>query len=224
MSANGGRYATMILPAAAGWLDAIAYLRVHTFAANMTGNTVLLALNAASRHGGDAALGGVAIAAFIAGAFGGAAYGAGRAARSLVARDLLVVVSALLAGVAAIAILTPATSFVWRLVFIGVAALGMGLQQAATQRLHPTPSVSTTYMSGTVERIGSGLYDAVASRTWDRFTLNGAIWLVFLLAAFGAASAAGALTGATAIVPCVVTAIATAALWRGDTATPAREV
>jgi hypothetical protein len=48
----------MILPAAAGWLDATAFLRVHTFAANMTGNTVLLALNAATGHGDDAALGG----------------------------------------------------------------------------------------------------------------------------------------------------------------------
>jgi uncharacterized membrane protein YoaK (UPF0700 family) len=214
----------MMLPAAAGWLDATAYFRVHSFAANMTGNTVLLALNAASGHVADAALGGAAIVAFVAGAFGGAAYGARRVAPLLVARGLLFVVSALLAGVAAIAILTPAHSFAWRLAFLAVAALGMGLQQAATHVLHPKPTISTTYMSGTVERIGSGLYEAVATRTWGRFTLNGAIWLVFLLAAFAAGFVAGSSNGPLAIVPCVVTAIATALLWRGDGATPASEV
>jgi uncharacterized membrane protein YoaK (UPF0700 family) len=214
----------MVLPAAAGWLDATAYFRVHTFAANMTGNTVLLALNAASGHGGEAALGGVAIVAFIAGAFGGAAYSARRVAPLLVARDLLFVVSALLAGVAAIAILTPTSSFAWRFAFLAVAALGMGLQQTATRVLHPKPTISTTYMSGTVERIGSGLYEAVATRTWDRFSLNAAIWLVFLLAAFGAGFVAGFSNGPLAIVPCVITAIATAVLWRCDGATPASEV
>jgi uncharacterized membrane protein YoaK (UPF0700 family) len=205
----------MILPAAAGWLDATAFLRVHTFAANMTGNAVLLALNAATGHGDDAALGGVAIVAFIAGAFGGAAYGAPRGRPLLVARDLLVLVSVLLAGVAAIAVLTPASSFVWRLAFLGVAALGMGLQQAATQRLHPTPTVSTTYMSGTVERIGSGLYDAIATRSWGRFTLNGTIWLTFLIAAFAAGIAARGRSNVAAIVPCAVTVVAAVSLRRG---------
>jgi uncharacterized membrane protein YoaK (UPF0700 family) len=156
-------------------------------------------------------VGAVAIVSFVAGSCGGTAYGRGHARPLRAARDVLLVETVLLALVAAIANVIPADVFAWRLVFLGLAAFGMALQQTATRLLHPTQSVSTTYMSGTIERIGSGLVEAVAARSWGGLTLNGAVWLAFALAAFGAGSAAGSLV---TVVPCALAAAAAVSLRR----------
>ncbi len=141
----------------------------------MTGNTVLFALGVARQPPGDVVATIVAIASFFLGAFFGAALSERAASRALVAEI------AILAVVAVLWYAFPFTGAL-RLALIALGSCAMGLQQAATERLHPQSTVSTTYQSGTVERIGTGLFKALRG-DWRAFRLHAAIWLVYAASA-----------------------------------------
>jgi uncharacterized membrane protein YoaK (UPF0700 family) len=188
------------LAAAAGWLDATAYLRSHVFAANMTGNTVLFGLGIAAGNGSTIALTFSAVVAFIAGSFAGTAI----AERSRpAARTVLLLETGILAAVAVLWLRMPAEAAALGTVAIAGASFAMGMQQAATGQLNPRSNVSTTYMSGTVERIGSGLYKLFA-RQPTQVAVNTVIWLAFLIASFAVGRIPG--TSILAFVPCVLVA------------------
>ena len=188
------------LAAAAGWLDATAYLHAHVFAANMTGNTVLLGLGVAAGNGGTIALTFSAVIAFVAGSFGATAI----AARLRpAARTVLLLEAGILAAVAVLWLRMPAEAAALGTVAIAGASFAMGMQQAATEQLHPQSSLSTTYMSGTLERIGSGLYKLFARKP-AQFTVNIVIWFAFLVAAFAAGRIPG--TSILTFAPCALVA------------------
>jgi uncharacterized membrane protein YoaK (UPF0700 family) len=188
------------LAAAGGWLDATAYLRAHVFAANMTGNTVLFALGVAAGNTQAFTLTFTALVAF----FGGSFVGTALAARLRgAARTLLLLEAGLLAAVALLWLRLPAEATVLGRVAISGAAFAMGIQQAATEQLHPQSSVSTTYMSGTIERIGSGLYKLFA-RQPNQFAVNTVVWLAFLAAAFAVGRLPG--TSLLTFAPCAFVA------------------
>jgi len=200
---SSGRHERISLPmvamaAAAGWLDATAYLRAHTFTANMTGNTVLFGLAVAAGNRNTIGLTVSAIVAFIGGSF---------SATTVVARlrpamrTMLLLEAGILAAVAVIWLRMPAEAAALRSVAIAGAAFAMGMQQAVTA--HPQTSVSTTYMSGTVERIGSGLFKLFSGKP-TQFVVNTVIWLAFLIAAFAVGKIPG--TSVLTFAPCALVA------------------
>lgn len=182
------------LSAASGGLDAIAYLRFHTFTANMTGNTVLLGLAAGGRHLGDVAHAGIAVASFVAGAFLGSALGA--KARDDdpwplgLWRPFGVEVAALASLAFGFDALAKQPSSTPAMLLLGAGA--MGLQSAITSDVRPG-GVSTTYMSGTVARIGELLAETLRMGLRGGLVLSGLSWLVYLVSAFavGALDVAG---------------------------------
>jgi uncharacterized membrane protein YoaK (UPF0700 family) len=206
----GGNLVPVTLAAAAGWLDATAYLRAHVFAANMTGNTVLFGLGVAAGNRSTIGLTLSALVAFIAGCFGGTAI----AARSRsAARTVLPLEAGILAVVALLWLRIPPEAAVLGPVAIAGASFAMGMQQAATEQLYPQSSVSTTYMSGTVERIGSGLYKLFARKP-TQFAVNSVVWLAFLVAAFTVGRVPG--TSVSTFVPCALVAAVALSLRRGS--------
>ena len=59
------RVTVLLFTWTAGSVDAITYLRAHVFTANMTGNSVLLALAVGQREGAAVARASIALVAFI---------------------------------------------------------------------------------------------------------------------------------------------------------------
>jgi uncharacterized membrane protein YoaK (UPF0700 family) len=173
------------LAASTGWLDATSYLRIHVFTANMTGNTVLFGLGLGRQPPGEIVPSATAIGSFLIGAFVGS-WIADRATQRWEARSVLIVEIFALAVFAARWDAASPNLERERILLIALASVAMGLQQAATERLHPHPGVSTTYMSGTVERIGAGLHELLRGKP-QQFVLNGSLWCVYLASAFGAA-------------------------------------
>lgn len=131
-------------------MDALAYLRLgKVFTANMTGNTVLLAMAIGQREAQHAARSAVAVAAFCAGAALAAALDAPQ--RGFAIEVVLLLVTALLArGFAAIA----------------TAAAAMGCQTGTIRRRNTT-GVNATYITGTVTELMSRLTDRVLGRDFD---------------------------------------------------------
>lgn len=203
----------VVLAAAAGWLDATAYLRVHVFTANMTGNTVLFALGVGGVKPGELAGPLLSIGAFLCGAFVGTTLERPRMALTLEA----VVLAVFAVAWDGIAQRTGAP----RLGLIGLAAAGMGLQQAATHLLHPQPSVSTTYMSGTVERIAVGLHALVHGKP-NALVFNTLVWSVYVLSGACVAIASRRYEALLGIVPFAVVAVVTAVVFFTRESEPSR--
>lgn len=136
------------LALAAGALDAIDYLGLgRVFTANMTGNTVLLAISLAKRSAPDAARSGIAPAGFCAGAADGVALV--RSSRTWPARARRAL---LLETVALIALLVVWAAFgdhTTRHLLICLSGIAMGAQSAAV-RASDLRGVNTTYMTSTL--------------------------------------------------------------------------
>jgi uncharacterized membrane protein YoaK (UPF0700 family) len=171
----------VLLAASAGWLDAATYLHVHVFVANMTGNTVLFALGLGHESPGNVPVPLTAIASFVLGAFASTALTERGTSSARASSRAFFLEAAMLALFSALWYVYAATA-VLKFALIAVGAFAMGVQQATTERLHPKPEISTTYQSGTVERLGIGLYKALRG---DRRTLvfNGVVWLVYAASA-----------------------------------------
>lgn len=144
----------LLLSSTAGCVDAIGYLLIRAFTANMTGNTVLLGLSLGQVESEIAVRAAVALAAFVLGvAVGGASTRFGR-------RDKLwppAVTITLAIECAALGAFAAA----WQLgetgyPLLGSAAFAMGLQSAAVRSLD-LPGVATTYITGTMTTLVSGL-------------------------------------------------------------------
>lgn len=140
-----------------GVVDATSYLTLgHVFVANMTGNVVFLGFALAGAGGLSALASLIALAAFIAGAYGGGLLGARDAAhRGRVLRAANVAQASLMALALLIALLTAAPPD--RAVRYGLIAslgLAMGVQNAAAQRLS-VPDLTTTVLTRTLTGLAS---------------------------------------------------------------------
>jgi uncharacterized membrane protein YoaK (UPF0700 family) len=135
----------LLLSLAAGCVDAIAFIDAGVFPANMTGNSVVLAI--AISHGGGAALAGIAFGGFCAGAAMGswlvAAPRPGWSSRISMALALGAALVLASAGVIALS----GGRFLPGLVAATSAA--MGLQSAAVQQVGVS-GVSTVFVTGTL--------------------------------------------------------------------------
>lgn len=155
------RRATVLLFTwAAGSVDAIAYLRAHVFTANMTGNSVLLALAIGQGLGGAVGKSLVALVSFIVGVAVGAllAGTGGDKVRTFTAvRREVFVEAAVLVGFAVTCLRPTPTSFhSTAILVIATSGLAMGMQSAAVKRLS-IPGIATTYITGTITSLFSGL-------------------------------------------------------------------
>jgi uncharacterized membrane protein YoaK (UPF0700 family) len=140
------------LAAAAACVDALSYLGLgRVFTANMTGNTVLLALAVAQRDVQRAVRSGVAVVGFAVGAGAGAAsmhrHGARVEPRELV-KPIIVECVLLAVVVVAWAFSGGAVRGWANRVLIALAGGAMGLQSAGV-RIVPGTGVTTTYLTGT---------------------------------------------------------------------------
>lgn len=144
---------------AAGCVDAITYLRGHVFTANMTGNSVLLGIAIGEGRGPAAASSVVALIAFIIGVLLGAflAGEGGDKVRTFTAvRREVFVEAGILALFAASCLAPPAARIGGVILIIATSGIAMGMQSAAVKRLS-LPGIATTYITGTITSLFSGI-------------------------------------------------------------------
>jgi len=144
---------------AAGSVDAITYLTASVFTANMTGNAVLLAVATGQMRSLAAVRSLIALLAFIAGVVLGALLTAknGPGQSHAGVRRAVLVETLILAVFAAVAMVQwPFSPRGAILLLIGVSGLAMGVQSATVRRLS-LPGIATTYITGTITFLFSGL-------------------------------------------------------------------
>jgi uncharacterized membrane protein YoaK (UPF0700 family) len=165
--ASPDRPTVLLFTWAAGSVDAIAYMAAHVFTANMTGNAVLMGISIGQGKSGAILNSLVALILFVAGIVLGAllAGEGGDKAKTLAAvRREVVVECVILAFFAATFLLPlPRDHKTVVLLLIVFSALAMGLQSAAVKRLH-LPGIATTYISGTITSLFTGLVHYLAPR------------------------------------------------------------
>lgn len=173
----------LCLAFAGGSVDAATYLGIgHAFPANMTGNTVLIALAIVRGAGSEALRSGLALAGFCIGVVIGTFLIQGRrqwpANAALTLAFEAIVLAVLLLWWALIG-LQP------RYVLIAIAAVAMGAQSTAV-RVSRVGGVSTTYVTGTLTSALAGLVTrARGERPRDPSApaLPAGAWLVYGLGA-----------------------------------------
>ncbi len=162
------RRVVLLLSGAAGYLDAVSYLALGLFTANMTGNTVLLGLFAGEGRWSAAVRSFLALASFFAGAAAAAA-ATRRASRlaGVLAAESGVLVSALLYW--AFVLGHPRDPVREPGVFALIALLSgaMGVQSAAVRRVGEL-RISTTYVTGTLTSLATDLGADVLARLGGR--------------------------------------------------------
>jgi uncharacterized membrane protein YoaK (UPF0700 family) len=145
---------------AAGSVDAITYLRAHVFTANMTGNSVLLALAVGQGQGAATVKALIALVAFIIGVLLGAILageGGDRVKTFTAVRREVFFEAAVLALFAVACVRPPTTSIHFTVVLvIFTSGVAMGMQSAAVKRLS-LPGIATTYITGTITSLFSGM-------------------------------------------------------------------
>jgi uncharacterized membrane protein YoaK (UPF0700 family) len=153
---------------AAGSVDALTYLRAHVFTANMTGNSVLLGISIGEGRGPAAASAVTALISFIVGVIFGAviAQGGGDKVKTFTAVRREVFVEAAILALFAAACVAPPTTKVGSSVILLIVTSGiaMGMQSAAVKRLS-LPGIATTYITGTITSLFSGLVHHWLART-----------------------------------------------------------
>jgi|SRR5579884_1022943 len=208
----------MALAAGAGATDAASYLGLgHVFTANMTGNTVLLALAAVKGSGADALRSATALGGFSLGVAGGVAVLGARRRRwpALAARAfaLETIALAALLGLWEAVGVRPA-----RFALIALAAAAMGAQSAAV-RASDVRGVNTTYMTSTLQNAIARLVQRERRAGAEQRApgLPGATWLVYGFGALAGAWATQAWSAAVIAAPLIVLlAIAAAAALQAE--------
>ena len=154
------RVTVLLFTFAAGCVDAVTYLRAHVFTANMTGNSVLLGIAIGEGKGLEAASSVMALIAFIVGVTLGAilAGETGDKVKTFSAVRREVFVEASILALFAVACVAPPTTKLGSSVILLIVTSGvaMGMQSAAVKRLS-LPGIATTYITGTITSLFSGL-------------------------------------------------------------------
>ena len=143
----------ILLTVAGGVMDALTYLHADVFAANMTGNGVILGLGLVGLHQYKTVFSAIALVGFAAGAAAASISLAGRHQGDEWSRDVNLGLTFELPFVLIFALLSwrssePAHGWV-RLALIASASWAMGMQSAAVHRLK-IRGVSTTFITGTL--------------------------------------------------------------------------
>jgi len=152
------RVAVLLFAWAAGGVDAIAYLTAHVFTANMTGNTVLLGISIGQGNALDIFHASAAMIGYITGVVMGTLITGEDDARAIAGVHQEVIIEAGILVLFAAVFLLPLSreGQVAKGLLILISALAMGMQSAAVKRLH-LPGIATTYITGTITSLFSGL-------------------------------------------------------------------
>jgi uncharacterized membrane protein YoaK (UPF0700 family) len=200
------------LALAGGVLDATSYIGLgKVFTANMTGNTVLLAVALAQGSGADAARSAVALGGFAFGAAAGVAV-IGAGARSWPARARGALGLELL-GLGTLLVLWAVLGVpTIRYALIAIAAGAMGLQSAAV-RASDIRGVNTTYMTSTLLNAIARVIERVRRVPVQRggASLPGAAWVTYGIGALIAAFAVPSWHSGIVALPLAIVAMAAAA-------------
>lgn len=154
-----------ILAAIAGYMDALAYLTMHAFVANMTGTTVLLGIALAEGQWTQAARAGSTVLCF----FGGIL--AARLMLRLGARPGLPLLAA--------AALLAAASVLLPHVGLPLLAGAMGLQNAAMTRFGMA-TINTAFITGDLQRLGQAIVDPSSSSSRPVILLIILVWSAYV--------------------------------------------
>ncbi len=161
------RRVVLLLGASAGYLDAIGYLTLGLFTANMTGNTVLLGIAIGQGHWPAMIRVLLAVAAFVGGAAAGALLLRGRRGiGSVFGFEAACVVAALAAWLQLRqphpgSIIPDPTAFP----LIALLSAAMGAQSAAVRRAGEQ-RISTTYVTGTLTSLAVDTVAKILAR-WE---------------------------------------------------------
>ena len=144
---------------AAGCVDAIVYIAGHVFTANMTGNAVLLGISLGSNISAATIRSLIALITFIAGIFLGAVLVWDEEKgipwkRIRIAVLVETFVMALFAAVFVLPVSLQSEGTIAALIVFS--AFAMGMQSAIVKRLN-LPGIATTYITGTMTSLMSGL-------------------------------------------------------------------
>ncbi len=186
------RITVLLFTWAAGSVDAIMYLAGHVFTANMTGNAVLLGIAAGQGKSTDAVRSLAALLSFAVGIVIGAMLvgEGGKPKRWTLVRRAVLVETIILALFTAVCRAPVENSLVITLM-VAVSGLAMGLQSATVKRLN-LPGIATTYITGTITSLFSGLVhhhwgpgtrDQDANAAKSTLRLQAAVFLTYTLAA-----------------------------------------
>jgi uncharacterized membrane protein YoaK (UPF0700 family) len=203
--------ALLVLTFSTGIVDAVSYLGLgRVFAANMTGNIVLLGFGIAGSGGLPVLAPIVSLASFVLGAVAGGALVKHLANRhsTLVARTLgieasLLAVAAIVAAAVAVDPGDPAAY-----VLIVLMALAMGLRNAVVRRIG-VPDLTTTVLTMTLTGLAA---DATSLGSTGKASIRRLAAVVAMLA--GAVAGALALKAAL-VVPLAIAAVLALATWLG---------
>ena len=194
-NSTGTRDALLLaLSFAAGYVDALSYLGLNrVLTANMTGNTVLLAIGLAQLDFRAVVRSSVALAGFLVGAAVGAwiaerdrAEGVWPRAVTLALTVESVILSVFAVGWQSVGDRPAAFPLA---ILIGLSALAMGVQSAAVRRLEVS-GITTTYITGTLTQLAAGFVRPTPQNSNSRSRhgmLLGAVWVVYLGGAVTAA-------------------------------------
>ncbi len=189
----------------AGWVDAVAYVSLgHVFTANMTGNLVLLGINAAEDQPIAAIRSAVALACFALGALLGGLITRSARPGGVWPRQATLAMTAELVLLLAFAVgwlraRVPGDPPVGD-VLVALGAAAMGLQSAAARHV-AVAGVSTTYVTGTLTSLMAEL--AALSGSVDRYRWAQVLVAIVLGAWLGTLSL-GHWPAAAPIVPVIV--------------------
>ena len=200
----------LVLTVATGLIDAVSILALgHVFVANMTGNIVFIGFAAAGAPGFSLPATLSALGGFLLGASAGGHLTARRGAhRGVLLRDTVGIELLLLVGGLAIAATGPGPLDSGRSALIAsLAALAMGLQNAAVRRL-AVPDLTTTVLTMTLTGIAADVRSANRTTLSRRLAAVGAMLLggfagALIVLNFGAGAA---LAAATLLVAAVLAA------------------
>lgn len=189
MEHTDARWLEWSLPALAwvgGSLDAVSYLALgHVFTANMTGNTVLLAMALGNAEFARALRSLLAVLGFALGVAAGAGLLRGQAIGWSVRVNRLLLIEAVVLGAAALVLAwageTP-LPIAWVHALIVSLGAVMGLQSAAVRQVH-LAGVHTTFITGTLTEWVAGLVARPPSKGLPLGRMRASVYVTYGLAA-----------------------------------------
>jgi uncharacterized membrane protein YoaK (UPF0700 family) len=165
---------TILLCLIGGSADAIAYLRFGTFVGAMSGNTILLGIDAAEGKPDRAIFHAGIIAAFLL-----AVIVTRGAMLSKIPPQLLLVLTAVMLGG------SPLIAGEWS---AAISAAALGIQNAAVRKIGGV-SINTVFVTGDLVRLGSAVPQASVPDKQNQITLLATAWIAYAAGAMGGAVA-----------------------------------
>ncbi|MEU5725635.1 YoaK family protein [Micromonospora sp. NPDC047738] len=219
MSEGRGRQRLLIsaLTVTAAGTDALSYLGLgHVFPANMTGNTVLLGLGAATGDWPAVSRSATALCAYVLAAVALGAAVPDRPGPHHIRTAFLIEVCLLVATAVWWNLLTGRPTGAPRYGLIALAGTAMGMQSAIAARLR-LPGVTTTYITGTWTGLSMGIGELLRrdrSRSLDRQIARSLVVTWYPAAAFATAAAYTAWHNLAALIP-AMTVVLSGLIYRG---------